>query len=126
MEISGISPTSMINTLGSVQNKANGDFADSLAAETEKAKASKDDAKLKKTCQDMEAVFLNIMMADMRKTVQKSKLVDSSQEDTMQSMLDSEITKDMAKAGGMGLADMLYRQLHVATAPVSQKSQAPK
>jgi flagellar protein FlgJ len=126
MEIAGIASTNMINPLNSAQTKINSDFADKLATETEKAKASKDDVKLKKTCQDMEAVFLNIMMTNMRKTVQKSKLVDTSQEDTMQSMLDSEITKNMAKAGGMGLADMLYRQLHVAAAPVSQKSQAPK
>jgi flagellar protein FlgJ len=35
----------------------------------------------------------------------------SSGEETMQSLLDTELTKDMAKAGGMGLADMLYRQL---------------
>jgi len=57
--------------------------------------------------------------------VDKSKLVDSSQEETMTSMLDAEMTKDMAKAGGIGLADMLYRQLRTPD-PVSNKSQAPK
>ena len=113
MNISGINSTSMVNNINTVQNKVTGDFADTLATETEKAQASKDDAKLKKTCVDMEAMFLNMMMADMRKTVDKSKLVDSSQEDIMTSMLDTEVTKNMASAGGMGLADMLYRQLRI-------------
>lgn len=125
MQIAGISSSSMISNLDSVQTKANGDFADHLAQETEKAQQTKDDTKLKKTCQDLEAVFLNIMMTNMRKTVDKSKLVDSSQEETMTSMLDAEMTKDMAKAGGIGLADMLYHQLRTPDS-VSNKSQAPK
>lgn len=125
MEISGISSSSMINTISSAQTKAKEDFAETLAQETQKAQEAKDDVKLKKTCQDMEAVFLNMLLADMRKTVDKSKLVDTSQEDIMRSMLDSEMTKDMAKAGGIGLADMLYRQLHTSVS-ASNKSQAPK
>lgn len=125
MEIAGISSSSMINTISSAQTKTKEDFADTLAQETQKAQEAKDDVKLKKTCQDMEAVFLNMMLADMRKTVDKSKLVDTSQEDIMRSMLDSEMTKDMAKAGGMGLADMLYRQLHTSVS-ANNKSQAPK
>ena len=113
MNISGINSTSMVNNINTVQDKVTGDFAETLATQTEKAQASKDDAKLKKTCVDMEAMFLNMMMADMRKTVDKSKLVDTSQEDIMTSMLDTEVTKNMASAGGMGLADMLYRQLRI-------------
>lgn len=113
MQISGIGATSVMNNPSLVQTK-DGDkseFAAQLATAAEKAQAEKDDTKLKKTCQDMEAMFLNMMMADMRKTIQKSKLVDSSKEEIMTSMLDTEMTKNMAKAGGMGLADMLYRQL---------------
>ena len=125
MQISGINnTTSMINNLSSVQTKATGDFAETLAKTTAKAQASKDDAKLKATCQDMEAMFLNMMMADMRKTVQKSKLVDTSKEEIMTSMLDGEVTKNMASAGGIGLADMLYRQLRIADSAV-KKPQAP-
>lgn len=125
MQIAGIGSSSMMNNLDSVQAKAKGDFAEYLAQETGKAQQAKDDAKLKKTCQDLESVFLNIMMTNMRKTVDKSKLVDSSQEETITSMLDAEMTKNMAKAGGIGLADMLYRQLRTPD-PVSNKSQAPK
>ena len=70
------------------------------------------DKKLRQTCQDMEAVFLNLMMAEMRKSVPKNPLLgESNADDIMKSMLDTETTKSMAKAGGIGLADMLYRQL---------------
>jgi len=116
MKITGIGSNGVINNLSSAQNKDEdkSEFAAHLASETEKAQADKDDVKLKTTCRDMEAMFLNMMLTDMRKTVQKSKLVDDSKEDIMTSMLDSEMTKNMAKAGGMGLADMLYRQLHIS------------
>ena len=127
MQISGMSATSVMNNPSLVQAK-DGDkseFAAHLATAAEKAQAEKDDTKLKKTCQDMEAMFLNMMMADMRKTVQKSKLVDDSKEDIMTSMLDGEMTKNMAKAGGMGLADMLYRQLRM-TAQNEKNPQALK
>jgi len=124
VQITGTSSTNVINNLSSVQTKTSNDFAEQLAKTTEKAQADADDAKLKKTCKDMEAMFLNMMMTDMRKTIQKSKLVDSSKEDIMTSMLDTEVTKNMANAGGMGLGDMLYRQLRVTNTAV-KTNQAP-
>jgi flagellar protein FlgJ len=127
MQISGISANRGVTNLSSVQTKSGetNDFAQRLASLTEKTPEDKDDAKLKKTCKDMEAMFLNMMMTAMRKTVQKSKLVDDSKEDIMTSMLDSEMTKNMANAGGMGLADMLYRQLNI-TAKANKVPQALK
>ena len=71
-----------------------------------------EEKKLRKACQDMEAVFLNMLMSQMRATIPKDPLLgDSNAKNIIQSMLDTEMTKDMAKAGGVGLADMLYRQL---------------
>ena len=75
------------------------------------AKAA-EDAKLKAACKEMEAVFLNLMLTRMRATVPKGNLLgNSSEEQMLTSLLDTELTKNMAQAGGMGLADMLYRQL---------------
>jgi len=112
--------------MNSAQTKATGDFAGQLAKAAEKAAVNSDDAKLKAACRDMEAVFLNLMLTRMRETVPKSSLMgNSSGEQIMRSMLDSEMTKNMAQAGGIGLADMLYRQLSL-TAGVNQKSQAPR
>jgi len=73
---------------------------------------NQDKVKLKKACQEMESVFLNMMLKAMRDTVQKSPFSGhSSQEETMQSMFDMEMTKNLANAGGTGLADMMYRTL---------------
>ena len=71
-----------------------------------------DDVKLKKTCQEMEGVFLNMMLKSMRETVPKNSLAKKSlQSDTMQSMFDMELTRNLAMGGGVGLADMMYRTL---------------
>ena len=73
---------------------------------------AEDDAKLKKACREMEGVFLNLLLKSMRSTVPKDSIEGkSTQIDTMQSKLDMELTRNMAKAGGIGLADMMYRNL---------------
>lgn len=89
--------------------------------------AAKEDAKLKAACTEMEAVFLNLLMTQMRRTVPKSKLMGegSNPEEIMRSMLDGETTKNMAKAGGIGLADMMYRQLSPNVKKTVNKGQAP-
>lgn len=70
------------------------------------------DAKLKEACQGMEAVFLNMLLTRMRATVPKSTLFGNrSKEETMQTMLDGELSANLAKAGGTGLAESLYQQL---------------
>ena len=75
-------------------------------------KAAADDAKLKKTCQEMEGVFLNMMLKSMRETVPKNSLASKSlQSDTMQSMFDMELTRNLAMGRGTGLAEMMYRNL---------------
>lgn len=83
-----------------------------------------DETKLKQTCRDMEAVFLNLMLSQMRSTVPKTSLMgDTGKEEMMRSMLDSEMTKNLSQAGGIGLADMIYRQLSTSA---KLKSQAPR
>ncbi|QJW45994.1 flagellar biosynthesis protein FlgJ [bacterium BFN5] len=123
MQINSVGSQILTNKLSSAQNKADSDFAAKLktaAAATD----SKEEAKLKKVCKDMEAVFLNLLLSKMRDTVPESSLTgNSSHEKTMRSLLDSEMTKNMAQAGGIGLADMIYRQLSV-TAGSANKSQA--
>jgi flagellar protein FlgJ len=85
--------------------------------------AAKTDAKLKAACKDMEALFMNLLLTQMRQTVPKDGLIpDSSATDIMQSMLDTETTKTMAKGRGMGLGDMLYKQL----ARLEQGASTPK
>ncbi|HWR38001.1 MAG TPA: rod-binding protein [Patescibacteria group bacterium] len=86
--------------------------ADQKKAAANVTNTVQDGVKLRKVCQDMEAVFLNMLMSQMRATIPKDPLLgESNAQNIMQSMLDTEMTKNMAKAGGIGLADMLYRQL---------------
>lgn len=126
MEINRISTNSAINNYTASKTKAEGDFAAKLRQASANTDAG-DDAKLKSVCREMEAVFLNLMLSRMRATVPKSELLpDRSKEEIMQSMLDSELTKNMAQAGGAGLADMLYRQLTLSAAVTNAQSQAPK
>lgn len=123
MQIGSVGTQMLTNQVSAVKEQAAGDFAAQLKA-AEAAGDDKDTAKLKAVCRDMESVFLNLLLSKMRDSVPKSGLMgDSSAENIMQSMLDSEMTKNMSQAGGMGLADMLYRQLTV-TAGVQNKSQA--
>ena len=87
---------------------------------------SEDDKKLKKACQEMEAVFLNMLLKSMRATVPKSESKGSGmQADTMQSMFDLEMTRNMAAAGGTGLADMMYRNLTRVAAAAPPATSAP-
>ena len=113
-----LAPTSLSPSLN-MSAWDSGGMAGSLKMSGNKAQ---DDAKLKKTCQELESVFLNMLLKSMRDTVPKSKIGGNTQQtETMQSMLDMEMTRNMAAAGGTGIADMLYRNLThpgVATLPV--------
>lgn len=72
----------------------------------------KQDKRLKEACKDFEALFLSIVLKQMRKTVPKSELFGSDPaEETFQEMMDDEIGKAAAKTSSIGIADMLYRQL---------------
>lgn len=85
---------------------------DAQAEAAAKAKAAKEDAKMKEACKGFEAMFLNMMYKQMRSTVQKGGMFgDSNAEQIMQDMLDTELVNRMADSGGVGLADMLYKQL---------------
>lgn len=90
-----------------------------LAAAREAA-ASRDDAKLRQACQGMETVFLSLLLKEMRATVPTDPL-NSHGEEIFRSFLDDELAKTSARAGGIGLADMLYRQLAPAASPPRHK-----
>ena len=94
------------------------------------SKESTETKKLKAVCKDFEAVFLNMLMSQMRRTVSNDGFFKrSSQEEMMQSMLDTEMTKNMSEAGGIGLSDMLFKQLSqtgIKPTTIVKKGQAPE
>jgi len=69
------------------------------------------EARLKKATQDFEALFLAQMWKQMRQGVGKDGLLSSPQSESYISMFDQEMGVKMAEAGGIGLGDMLFRQL---------------
>lgn len=88
------------------------DKGQSIKQDAENKIAQRDD-NLKKACRDFESIFVNYMMKQMRQTVNKENNVmgTSRAEEMYTSMLDSEVAKDVSKARGIGLADMMYRQM---------------
>ncbi len=52
---------------------------------------------IEKVSRDFESVFLNKLLSTMRKTIPKSGLFDSYASDMFQSMMDEEMSKEMAK-----------------------------
>ena len=69
--------------------------------------------KLHQAATQLEGVFLQMVMSTMRETVPQNDLFgkDQSAEQTWQSMLDDEYSQQMAKSGGLGLAQQLERQM---------------
>ena len=88
--------------------------AESFAAVLERAQAEKDDRQLRKACSDFESYFFQIMFREMRKTSFASSdgiFAKTYAQEMFEEMLDEEYSKQAAKAGGMGIAEMMYKQL---------------
>lgn len=68
--------------------------------------------KLDEACKDFEAIMLNKIMSSMRDSLPEGGLYEKSYgEKIFQSMLDEELTRQMAHGKGMGLAKLLYEEL---------------
>jgi len=67
--------------------------------------------KLRKACNDFEAVFISKLWQQMQSTVPKGGMMHSPQEEMYRSMFDRDFAEKMASDGGIGLGDMLYAQL---------------
>lgn len=77
-----------------------------------KGEAAQDPVKaIRKTSEQFEAYFIQQMMKTMRESIEKSDLVDGGNMDTYQDMMDKELSLEMVKRGGMGVADMMERHM---------------
>jgi peptidoglycan hydrolase FlgJ len=109
MEIGKINDTLINNTLDNTKNKVTDD---SFESRLKNAMGTKDEKELKKACNDFEGIMMNMMYKEMKATIQKSSLMPKdSGTDIFNSMLDDELMKEASKTQGMGLADILYKQL---------------
>ena len=69
-------------------------------------------SKLYKACQEFEAIFIKQMLNVMRKTVNKTGLLNGGfAEEVFEDMLYDEYAKKMSESANFGLSDTLYKQL---------------
>jgi flagellar protein FlgJ len=74
--------------------------------------AGKQDAELKKTTQDFEALFIGMMLKSMRSTVGKDTLTGGGHgEEAYRSLLDQEYAQEAARGGALGIGRALEEQL---------------
>jgi len=82
------------------------------------AKAGSPEA-LKTAATQFEAMFVNMMMKSMREATPQDGMMDSQQTKMLTTMLDQQTSQNIAKKG-IGLADMLVRQLSKTTSAQEQ------
>ena len=91
-----------------------GDFA---GLEKLKFGASRNDpAAVRQVAQQFESLFARMMIKSMRDAIGKDPIFGSDQAETYQGMYDDQLSLELTKGKGLGLADMLVRQLQQAGA----------
>jgi Rod binding domain-containing protein len=91
-----------------------------------KAGGEASDPALKSACEGMEALFIGHMLGEMRKTVPKSDFLSGGHaEEIYTSLMDAELAKKMAGAGGLGLSSVLLEQLSRSGAAAPGKPPRP-
>ncbi len=68
-------------------------------------------AEVSGVAQQFESLFLNLMLKEMRKSIQKSDLLGSDAMETYEQMFDQQVALGMARAGGIGIGKFVESQL---------------
>jgi len=107
MKIEGIGSADISTSINRKQVQEDQAFADVL----KQAYSSGDKEKLKQVCREFEGLMLQMMYKQMKRTIPESELLPaSSGREIFQEMLDEELINN-ATQRGIGLSDVLYRQL---------------
>lgn len=82
----------------------------------ERAKSTKDDAALMKTCQEFESLFVNMMFKSMKQATlldeEDNQFIQKSYgREIFEDMKDEEMSKKVAQGGGIGIAKVMFKQL---------------
>ena len=65
----------------------------------------------KEVAQQFESIFVSMMVKSMRDTLPKDGLFSSNQMDAYQDMFDKQMAVDLSSKGGIGLAEIIERQI---------------
>jgi len=93
--------------------------AQSLEALRTQAQHAPDKA-LAAAAKQFEAVFMNMLLKSMREATPQEGMFDSEQTKLFTSMLDQQLAQNMGGARGIGLADMMVKQLSRQTVTTNQ------
>jgi len=78
----------------------------------QKPAADMTDSQLRAACSEMESLFINYLFKEMRATIDKSGFISGGRgEEIFTSLLDVELSRNIAGAGGIGLSEILLKQL---------------
>ena len=111
--------------LGSAKDAADiyTDFA-GLASLKKSARADDPEA-LRAVAKQYESMFARMMIKSMRKAIGTDPIFGSDQAQTYQSMFDDQLSLDLTRGKGLGLTDMLMRQLRGAGAGAAAAEPSP-
>lgn len=112
----GISEASKISNVTSyssnnIQNMIENVKDDEFQKKLQSAISAKDEEALKKAAKDLESVFLNDMFKEMEKTIDRSSSGSVIGSEMYRSMFYENIAKEISKGKGIGIADMIYKQM---------------
>jgi flagellar protein FlgJ len=80
---------------------------------------------LRETAKQFESLFTNMLLKSMRDASGEDSLFGSDQQDFYQDMFDQQLSAQLSKGKGLGLADMLVRQLMQGAAQTSAPTAWP-
>jgi peptidoglycan hydrolase FlgJ len=79
--------------------------------------------KLKEACAEFESVFISYLLKEMRATIPKTGLISGGRaEEIYTSMLDTEISKEMASQRGIGLSSLFLDRFESRPGNVVEKN----
>ena len=96
--------------IGQMKKMAGASADPNMGPDTVSVASKKDQEKLKSLSKQFEAIMTNQLLTTMLATVPKSALGGFSSE-MYNSMMDQEVSNEVSKGKGIGLADSVYRQL---------------
>jgi Rod binding domain-containing protein len=101
-----------VNETGDVRSALDFQGLGQLRAQAAQTKDAASNPALRKAAEQFEAMFLQVMLKTMREATasnEEGDLMGSSTTKTYEALFDQEVAQEMAKKGGVGLANMLVK-----------------
>lgn len=85
-----------------------------------------DEQALRKASQDLESVFVHLLLKEMRKGMPKGGVFERSMaREWFEGMLDEAVAKEVSKGPGIGLAGPIFEQMRQLNAKAAKPAAAP-